>query len=185
MPLTSEERDFAIKHLAESRERFFQTVRGLTAEQLNHKPAPDRWSVGENLEHVVLVERRSAGFVATSIKQPIDPSRRSGYPGSHEGLVALVRDRSHPRRGPEAVQPRGGKPLDQLLQDYDAARKVTREIVAKPDTDLRAYFAPHPVFGDLDCYQWILVMSAHSDRHRAQSQEVIISPAFPRAAAAG
>jgi DinB family protein len=184
LPTTSEERDFAAKHLRESRERFFQTVRGLTAEQLNYKPAPDRWSVGQNLEHVVLVERRGSGFVATSLKQPADPSRRSGYPGSHEGLVAMARDRSHPRRGPEAVQPKGGQPLDQLLQGYDAARKFTRELLAT-DVDLHTYFAPHPVFGELDCYQWILILAAHSDRHRAQAEEVMAAPGFPRAAAAG
>ena len=183
MPLTSEERDFAAKHLAESRERFFQTVCGLTAEQLNYKPAPDRWSVGENLEHVILVERRGSGFVDVSIKQPVDPRRSSGYPGSHESLVVMARDRSHPRRGPEAVQPKGGKPLDQLLREYDAARKFTRGLLAT-DVDLRAYFAPHPVFGELDCYQWILILAAHSDRHRSQAEEVMASPGFPRAAAA-
>ena len=184
MPITLQERDFATKQLAESRERFFQTVRGLTAEQLNYKPAPDRWSVAENLEHVVLVERRGMGFVASSLKQTANGGT-TGYPGSHESFVAMVRDRSHPRRGPEAVQPKGGKPLHQLLQDYDAARKFTCDILANPSADFRSHFAAHPIFGQLDCYQWILVMAAHSDRHRAQSEEVIASAGFPRALAAG
>jgi hypothetical protein len=184
MPVTSEERDFAAKHLVESRDRFFHTVRGLTAEQLHFKPAPDRWSVGENLEHVILVERRGTGFVGIALKQPFEAGRRSGYPGSHEGLVTMIRDRSHPRRGPEAVQPKGGKPLDQMLQEYAAAREVTFALLASSDADLRAHFAPHPVFGEIDCYQWILILAAHSDRHRAQSEEVMASQGFPRAAVA-
>jgi hypothetical protein len=183
MPITSEERDFAAKHLAESRERFLHTVRGLTAEQFSYKPAPERWSVGENIEHVILVERRGTSFVETALKMSFDPAATSGYPGANEGLITMVRDRTHPRRGPEAVQPRGGKPLEQLLQDYEAARRFTCELLAS-DGEFRARFIPHPVFGQVDCYQWILILSAHSDRHRAQSEEVMASPGFPRVAAA-
>ena len=184
MAITLEERDFAAKHLAESRERFLHLVRGLTAKQLDYKPALDRWSVAENLEHVVLVERRATAFVETAIAQPEDPSKGTGYPGNNEGLIAMIRDRSHPRRGPEQVQPRNRWQHEQLLREFEAARKQTCDFILATTADLHARFAPHPVFGDLDCYQWVLVISAHSDRHRAQAEEVMASPGFPRLAAA-
>jgi hypothetical protein len=184
MPTTSAERDFAAQHLLESRDKMLQLVRGLSVTQLAYKPAPDRWSVGENLEHVILVEGRGRGFVEIALNREPEPGRRSGYPGSSESLIAMLRDRSHPRTGPEQIQPKGRWPLERLATDFEAARKQTCELLEKTTADLRAHFSPHPLFGELDCFQWLLVLSAHSDRHRAQSEEVIATEGFPRAAAA-
>ena len=184
MPMTPEERDFAAQNLLESRDKMLQLVRGLSITQLAYKSTPDRWSVGENLEHVILVEGRGRGFVEIALNRPPEPSRKSGYPGSAESLISMLRDRSHPRTGPEQIQPKGRWPLERLASDFEAARKKTCELLEKTSADLHAHFSPHPLFGELDCFQWLLVLSAHCDRHRAQSEEVIAHPEFPRAAAA-
>jgi hypothetical protein len=184
MSTTPAQREFAARYLCESRDRFLQLARSLSASQLAYKPAPDRWSVAENLEHVTLVERRALGFIETALAQRPDPSRRSGYPGNDEGLIAMVRDRSHPRRGPEAVQPKGQWPPDRLFAEFESARKQTCDLLASTTADLHAHFSQHPIFGDISCYQWLLILSAHCDRHRAQAEEVMTSEGFPRAAAA-
>lgn len=185
MPTSAAERDFAAKNLAESRDKLIELVRGLSPTQLAYKPGPDRWSVAENLEHVILVEQRGRGFVEVALKQPPQSARRSGYPGSIEGLIAMLRDRSHPRRSIEPTQPTGRWPHEQLLKEFEASRKRTCELFAATDADLHAHFSPHPLFGDLSCYQWLLVLAAHCDRHRAQAAELIASEGFPQAAAAG
>ena len=184
MPTTAAERDFVATHLTESRDRFVQLVRALRPGQLAYKPGPDRWSIAENLEHVIIVEYRGRGFVEIALKQAADPERRSGYPGSAEGLITMLRDRSHPRSGPEQIQPTGRWPHDQLLNEFVVARKRTCDLLATTAEDLHAHFSPHPLFGELTCYQWLLILAAHCDRHRAQSEEVMGSEGFPRAAAA-
>ena len=184
MSATSAERDFAARQLVESRDRLMALVRGLTAEQLDYKPAPDRWSVAENLEHVTLVEKRAYGLIQVALSQPADPSRHSGFPGGDETLIRMLRDRSHPRRGPEQIQPKGQWPHAQLFTEFETARSRTCELLANTPADLRARLSPHPLFGELDCYQWFLVLGAHCDRHCAQAEEVIASEGFPRAAAA-
>jgi hypothetical protein len=184
MPTTPAERDFAAKQLAESRDRLLQLVRSLSSAQLAYKTSPDRWSIAENLEHIILVERRGAGFIQNALKQAPDGSRKSGYPGNDQGLLVMLRDRSHPRRGPEQIQPTGRWTHEQLLKEFESARKHTCELLAATTADLHAHFSPHPLFGELDCYQWLLVLTGHCDRHRAQSEEVIASEGFPLAAAA-
>lgn len=184
MPTTAAERDFVAKHLAESRDRFVQLVRALPSRQLAYKPGPGRWSIAENLEHVVLVEHRGRGFIDVALKHPPDLARSSGYPGSAESLIIMLRDRSHPRRGPEQIQPTGRWPHEQLLDEFVAARKRTCDLLAATPEDLHAHFSPHPLFGELTCYQWLLILAAHCDRHRAQSEEVMASEGFPPAAAA-
>lgn len=185
MPTTPAERHLAQALLTESRDRFLQTLSGVSPTQFAFKPAPNRWSVAENLEHVILVERRGCGFVESALKQTPDPARRGGYPGAPEGLIAMLRDRSHPRSGPEQIQPTGRWPHDQLVGIFLEARRHTLAVLeSSVASDLHAHFSPHPLFGELDCLQWMLVLGAHCDRHRAQSEEVMAHSSFPRAAAA-
>jgi hypothetical protein len=185
MSTTPAQREFAARQLVESRDRFLRFARPLSVTQLAYKTAPDRWSVGENLEHVILVEGRGRGFIETALAQAPQTGRASGYPGNDEGLIAMVRDRSHPRRGPEAVQPRGEWSREELFAKFEATRKETCDLLASTTADLHAHFSQHPIFGDVDCYQWLLILSAHCDRHCAQAEEVAGSEGFPRAAAAG
>jgi hypothetical protein len=70
-----------------------------------------------------------------------------------------------------------------LLGEFEAARKRTSGFTASTNAQLRQHFFPHPMFGDLNCYQWLLLIGAHGERHRAQAEEVLASPDFPRAAA--
>jgi hypothetical protein len=64
--------------------------------------------------------------------------------------------------------------------EFEKARERTVRFTAETDADLRKYFAPHQAFGDLDCYQWLIVMSLHGERHARQIEEIKADPAFPR-----
>ena len=48
-----------------------------------------------------------------------------------------------------------------------------------PD-DLRDHFVEHPVFKTVDAYQIILMMSAHTQRHTAQLNEVKQAAGYPK-----
>ena len=52
--MTPEERKKVLNWLDESHKEFLSAIEGVTAEQWKWKPVPDRWSVGEVAEHVVL-----------------------------------------------------------------------------------------------------------------------------------
>ena len=54
------------------------------------------------------------------------------------------------------------------------------DYVRTTNDDLRDHFGPHPTLGTLDGYQWILLISAHSERHTKQIEEVKADPNFPK-----
>ena len=54
------------------------------------------------------------------------------------------------------------------------------DYVRTSNDDFRDHLGPHPVFGALDGYQWILLLSAHSERHTKQIEEVKADPGFPK-----
>jgi hypothetical protein len=67
----------------------------------------------------------------------------------------------------------------QLLAEFGKTRQRTIDFVAATDADLRCHFHPHMALGELDCYQWLLVLSLHGSRHALQIEGVKASPAFP------
>jgi uncharacterized damage-inducible protein DinB len=182
--MTTAERERAVSYLAQSRDKLLRTTRGLSREQLQFKPAPDRWSVAECLEHLIVVEnRRITDGIPATLQQPVDSAKRSAFEGRDDELVQLVAGRAQRVQAPEPARPTGRWPHDRLVPEFEAVRKRSTDLAASTDADLRKHFSTHPLFGELDCYQWLLLVAAHSDRHRAQIEEVVASPGFPRAAA--
>jgi hypothetical protein len=55
-PLSAGERDQALRMLAKSRQGFLKATEGLSPAQWTFKPAPDRWSIQECAEHIVILE---------------------------------------------------------------------------------------------------------------------------------
>jgi uncharacterized damage-inducible protein DinB len=179
--MTPAEREFALHHLKESRESLLRMAQSLSREQWNYRAAPGRWTVAECVEHIVTVEARLLDRIQKSLKNDPDPSRRSALEGQDQALVANTAARVARLQAPEVLVPTGRWPHELLLPEFEATRRLTRDFAANTQADLRTRFFKHPIFGDLDLYQWLILIAAHCDRHRAQSEEVMSSPEFPRA----
>ncbi|MFZ3334076.1 MAG: DinB family protein [Candidatus Acidiferrales bacterium] len=179
--MTSAERELALQNLAESRERLLRMSQNLTREQLHFRAAPDRWSVAECLEHIVTVEARLLERIQTTLEKAPDPARRSAFEGRDDALLARTVGRELRLQAPGPLVPNGRFPDEQLLPEFEAARQRSQEFATGTQADLRSRVFKHPAFGDLDLYQWLLMIAAHCNRHRAQSEEVMASEGFPRA----
>ena len=179
--MTPAERELALRHLAESRERLLRMAQRLTREQLHYCAAPGRWTVAECVEHIAIVEGRVLGSIQRTLETGPDSSKRSAMEGKDDALVANVAGRATRLQAPDVLAPTGRWPDEQLLKEFEGVRHQTRDFAASTAADLRRHFFKHPVIGELDLYQWLLLIAAHCDRHRAQSEEVMASPGFPRA----
>ncbi len=182
--MNAAERERAITDLKQTRDRLLRATSGLSPAQMQFKPAADRWSVAQCLEHLVTVENRATDGISNALREAPDSAKRSAFEGRDGDIVQVAGDRTNRRQAPEAVQPSGRFREDQLVREFEAARERTIRIAASTEYDLRKHFFAHRAFGELDCYQWMLLVAAHSDRHRVQIEEVIASSNFPRSAAA-
>jgi hypothetical protein len=83
-------------------------------------------------------------------------------------------------QSPEPLRPTS-RWLSDLLTEFDAARERTIEFAttAADAKELRHYFTPHPLFGELDCYQWFILAAGHSERHCNQCAAIKASAGFP------
>ena len=177
--LTKEERKFAVDHLNKTRNELLDAVKGLSEAQLNYKPAPDRWSVLECVQHITLTSQGLYGFVQQTVKTPND----SAFKGSvtDDKLIAMVEDRSHKAQAPEPFKPVNAtfKTLAETLKVFNEDRDNLIKYVQTTNDDLRGHVAPMP-FGKADAYQLILLISAHTNRHMQQLNEVKADPNFPK-----
>jgi hypothetical protein len=180
--ITEAERAFAIKQLDQSRARLLHILQGLSSDQLLYRPDPGRWSIAENVEHLVIVEKRLIGAIDKILAEPPDPSRQCAlYDAEVVWLIGNVVD---PVKAPERSLPTLRWPAETLIQEFEAARQNSREFTHATAGDLRRHFIPHPFFGDFDCYQWLLAIGAHCNRHSAQSEAVRMSRGFPQSISA-
>jgi len=65
------------------------------------------------------------------------------------------------------------------VNHFVESRSRTINFLQKTE-DLRAHAADSPLGKKLDAYQWILFISAHSERHTKQLNEVKADPNFPK-----
>jgi hypothetical protein len=180
--LTPEERAAALKSLQSTHDAFLQSIAGLSEKQWRFKPAPDRWSVAEVSEHIAVAESSIFGFVQKQIvTSPAAPEKRAEAAGKDEIILTKVPDRSHKVQAPEFLKPtnRWATEAD-VIKAFEDSRRTTMDYVRTTNDDLRDHFGPHPVLGPLDAYQWILLISAHSERHTKQIEEVKADPNFPK-----
>jgi hypothetical protein len=180
--LSAAEREVALNSLQATHDAFLKSIAGLSEKQWRFKPAPDRWSVAEVSEHIAVAESGIFGMVQGKIMtSPATPEKRAEVAGKDETILKMVPDRSHKAQAPEFLKPtnRWATQAD-LVKAFEDSRKATMDYVRTTNDDLRDHFGPHPLLGPMDAYQWILLISAHSERHTKQIEEVKADPNFPK-----
>lgn len=182
-PLQQGERDRAMSHLHATRKLFLDSLAGVTAEQWAWKPAADVWSIAEVAEHIAISEQtifQLAQKVANSPAPSADQMAKVNKANDEKLLVSVV-DRSAKFQAPEFLKPtHRWANMAELTASFKKDRDATIEYVQTTQDALRAHGAPHPVFQMIDAYQWILLLSAHTERHVLQLNEVKTKPGFPK-----
>jgi uncharacterized damage-inducible protein DinB len=181
-PLTQGERDRALSELYASRKQFLDSIAGLSEAHWKFKPAPEVWSIAECAEHIALSDDLFFGLVQKVMQSPAQPEKKSAEAAKKDQAIldAMV-DRSHKAKAPEMLTPTNRwKTAQELGDHFKESRDRMLNYVRTTQDDLRVHFFAHPVFKDLDGYQWILGMSGHTQRHTAQLNEVKQHANFPK-----
>jgi hypothetical protein len=178
-PLTERERTTLVRDLEGSRERFLKSIEGLTEAQWNFKPGPERWSIALVAEHLTLVDQGIVGMVKGPLLAAPEVEPVAGD-SVERGLKSFYLDRSKKFQAPEGMVPSGQFASQAaLLTAYNAARGATLEYVKTSQDPIRWHRMDHPL-GKLDGYQWLTILTPHSDRHLMQIEEVKKAPGYPR-----
>src|SRR5687768_8980661 len=92
--------DSLVKDLERTETKLLKAVEGLSPAQWSYKPAPDRWSVAECVEHITAAEPFIRGMIVKSLESPAAADSKKDDMVS-KGLV----DRTTKFKAPEPLIP--------------------------------------------------------------------------------
>jgi len=167
--MDAENRKTLLDTLDQSQQTVSDAIAGVTEEKAAIKPAPERWSVLECMEHVALVEHLlfqrlvQGGKAAASMQ---DTERE-------EAIRKRLPDRSFKGEAPEHARPAGRyASLAEAHGVFLTNRKRTRDFIETTDEDLYFRVSEHRLFGKISGHDQALIIAYHSARHAGQIREI-------------
>jgi hypothetical protein len=183
--LTDAERKEMVDLLASSERDFLALIENATDEQWRWKPKPDRWSIGECAEHIILSERMLFQTALDALKQPADPEWATKTAGKTEFLKKVMPNRNPGGAGgaqaPQEIRPTEGLSREEVVRRFKESRAEISAFVEKLDAPAKQHIIVHPfpVFGPLNAYDWLIYVPLHTVRHSRQIIEVQQTAGYP------
>lgn len=173
-------------YLKQTRSYVVGATKGLSEAQWKFKPAPDRWSIAEIVEHMVLAQE----LVLGPVREQLAHAPAAANAANAKQVDALVLERMPDRlvkfQAPDIIQPTGrwtpAVSMERLLKNYAAVEKY---LETTPDLRQHAIEAlpmkalSKGTVDSMDGYQWVLAMAGHVERHTKQILEVKADANFP------
>ena len=173
--MTGLERQRVVAHLEMTGNWLADEVSGLSSAQLHFRPAPGVWSILEVLDHLVVTGPIYWRDLRKALEAPPRARKRSG---TDEGVLWYGIDRTHRQKALPAEDPKGQ--VRDLADGLDAFGKLHAKMLAYARTtadDLRGHVVDRE---ECDAYQWLLLISTHTQRHILQIREIRKNGKFPR-----
>lgn len=170
--LSADERARLVDMLEASRSATEALAAQAMGDRWAEKPAEDRWSVGEVIEHLALAEERLFGMVHAALGSEPAADWTTVAGQGIDGLVTMVQDRSQKFQAPDELSPTGEAGRADVLARYAAARVKTLDFVRATQLPVKQHTATGPP-GTMNVHQWLALVAAHNLRHNKQIEEVL------------
>jgi hypothetical protein len=173
-PMTEGERQRLLAHFEMTEQWLLEELKTLSPAQLTFQMTPDSWSIQEVVEHLAIAEPQYWQQVQDSLAQPL------GYKSESTDAAILWYgiDRTNRTRTGEARVPRGKyQSARESLADFRRLRGTMVQFVRTSQDDVRGRQLKG---GNMDVYQWLLMISTHSQRHILQIHEIKAHANYPR-----
>jgi uncharacterized damage-inducible protein DinB len=179
--LSKKERKFAAEHMKNTKVELHDAIKGLSAAQLTYKASADKWSVQECVYHIAISEKTLWTMLETSMKAGPTPEKKKDLKVTDEQVIKMTEDRTNKVKTFSPLEPQNTpyRSLDEAMNDFKTTRAAHIKYIKATSEDLRNHFVQMP-FGLLDCYQFTLLISSHTDRHVQQLNEVKTAAGFPK-----
>ena len=177
--MTRLERAELIDLLNKSNREFLEAVETVTDQQWSFKPGPDRWSIAEVAEHIVLSEAALFDNATKNVNGSAD-EKWDATLGKTDMLRRALPNRSTRVTAPGEIQPKRGMTRAQLMARFKEQRARTLAYAQETEAPLKAHTVANPFFGPLNGHQWLLYIPLHNLRHNLQIAEVKTASDYPR-----
>jgi hypothetical protein len=159
----------AAADLASGRDVLLDSIDGVSEADARKSPGPGRWSILDCVEHVAVVE----GYLFGRILAASDAAEPMANLKREEKIRKFAPTRLRRISAPEFAIPTGKySTLGEAARAFVVLRERTIRFVDECAGDLRAKITTHPLLGEVNCYETLLMMAAHPLRHADQIREI-------------
>jgi uncharacterized damage-inducible protein DinB len=148
----------------------------LTEDQLNTRENGQGWSVAEIIEHLGI----TGGGITKVIEKFLSEAETKGSKsdGKFNPPLSFIEHAEKAKdkkfEAPERVRPQGAQDLSKSLTILRENQQKLKELQTRIEaTDLSNTAFPHPAFGNLNLYQWLVFIGLHEQRHLAQIDRIL------------
>jgi hypothetical protein len=176
--MTDDDREHLLVHFEMTGQVLAELVRGLSPAQLEYKASPDRWSIRECVSHLAVAEPDYWRDLMKAVKASPDMKDKKSSNTDADILWYGIDRVVHTKTGGGHEKVDTYKDLGVALAKFQALRATMIEYIKSTQDDLRAHS-----FGSrepIDCWQWMLEISTHAERHIQQIREIKADPNFPK-----
>jgi len=177
-PMNKDDREHLLVHFEMTTQMLAEQVRGLSPTQLEYKASPDRWSIREVVSHLAVAEPDYWRDIQKSLKAAPDMKNKKSSATDADILWYGIDRVVHTKTGGGHEKVDTYKDLSEALGKFQALRATMIDYIKTTNDDMRAHS-----FGDrepIDCWQWMLEISTHAERHIQQIREIKNGANFPR-----
>ena len=158
--------------LDSDRRGLLASVERLSEADRERRPADDRWSASEILEHLASVEQSVAKLIAIRGREPVPPDQAPPVAMAAERM-AQIRVRDRRIDVPDALRPKGTMTAAAAIEALTVSRAALLDAARAADPvalEHRTY--QHRELGRLTLRDWLAFVAHHEARHAAQIDEI-------------
>jgi hypothetical protein len=172
-----------VEQLGADRVTLLSSIAGLEEKHYRWREREGNWCIAEVLEHLALAHETTERLLKLILLRHLEAN---GKPCETDTSVLNLLNRRaivFPEvkvQAPDRVRPSGQVSLAESLSRLESSKARVLELL--PDLsgyDLYEVSVPHPLLGDFNGYQWLLMLGMHEARHAVQVHELRSRPHFP------
>jgi DinB superfamily len=172
--ISAGDRQRLLAHLDMTESWLVSELKALSEAQLRFRMKPDSWSITDVVEHLSIAEPQYWKQLTDSMKQP---PKTEKLEATDAAILWYGIDRTNRTTTGEARVPTGKvQNVLEPLGRFQKLRATMREYATKTTDDLRSRKL---LEGNMDVYQWFLMISSHAQRHILQIREIKGDPKYP------
>ena len=179
--ISQQERKYAVSLLKDSRSNLLDEVKELSGKQLNYKSPSAQVSVKNCVTQAALIEQKLWQMINAVMEQPANPEKRSEIKLTDEKLVAMAENGSITSLSANTFKQANSpwKTFNEATISFKTMRSDHIKYMKSSTEDLRNHVVLTPA-GWLDCYQFILLISASTNHCAHMIEDVKSDQYFPK-----
>ena len=178
--VSQEERKYAVNFFFYCKTNLLDKIKDLSPKQLNFKAPSSQLSVKHRLIEMAITEKKLWETINNAMQQPANPEKRADIKITDDELIQLTEAGSIGTLSTNTFKQANNpyKTAEEATASFKTIRNERIKYMKFSTEDLRNHVVLTPA-GWLDCYQFILLISASANHCAGLIEDLKNTPGFP------